>query len=311
VLRKVDWRSLGALLGQVDWHWAATGFGLTFGIILLLAFRWTLFLKQQQFEVRFATIFGLTWAGQFFNSILPGSTGGDIVKIYQLCRRFPESKAAVAASVLADRLTALIILVGFAGLGFVLEPAPLQLLLGGRVSGLSIVKTGVMLVIVGTGGASLVWLILRRTRFIAPIRRVLTAVRQSFVFNTRFIVALASALALHVLNFSIVFVFAHSLGLTITYGQVLLMMPVILFLVMIPVTINGHGLREMLLIGYFTVLGITAAGRPYLKMQEIAVALSLLSVANDLLWSLPGGIWYLINFRTPATTSVAAQARRP
>jgi hypothetical protein len=190
-----------------------------------------------------------------------------------------------------------------AGLGFVLEPAPLQVLLGSRGTGFSFVKIGVALVVIGSGAASLIWLVLRRTRFVAPIRRVLTAVRQSFIFNTRLIVALASAFALHMLNFSIVFVFAHSLGLTITYGQILLMMPVVLVLVMIPVTINGHGLREMLFIGYFSVLGITAAGRPDLKMQDIAVALSLLAVANDLLWSLPGGVWYLINFRAPGASS--------
>ena len=102
---------------------------------------------------------------------------------------------------------------------------------------------------------------------------------------------------MHILNFSIVYAFARSLEIGLTYGQVLLMMPVILFIVMIPITINGHGLRELLLIGYFGAMGVAIAGHSDLKVQDTAVALSLLTVGNDLFWSLPGGLWYLLGWR--------------
>jgi hypothetical protein len=99
-------------------------------------------------------------------------------------------------------------------------------------------------------------------------------------------------------NFSIVFLFARSLGLAMSYGQALLMMPVIVFLVMIPITINGHGLREVLLIAYLSAMNVTIVSHPEFKTLDTAVALSLLAVANDLLWSVPGGLWYLVKFRT-------------
>ncbi|MDQ6623566.1 MAG: ATP-binding protein, partial [Verrucomicrobiota bacterium] len=83
----------------------------------------------------------------------------------------------------------------------------------------------------------------------------------------------------------------------ISYGQMVLMMPVVLFLMLIPITINGHGLRELLLISYFRYLGIVVSGSSDISVQDTAVALSLVAVANDLLWSLPGGLFYLIKFR--------------
>jgi len=300
VLRKVDWRELGTILSRLDARWALSGSALTLVMIALLAFRWRLFLRQQEVPTQFRAIFGLTWAGQFFNSILPGSTGGDVVKIYQLCRMVPERKAAVAASVLADRLTALAALLLLAGIGFLAAPISLQVLSQNRLSAQSITFWGIGLAGVGALGSWLLWRFLRLTSLAARIRRVLAGVRQCFSVNQRLVVAFLSAFALHILNFSIVFLFARSLGLTLTYGQVLLMMPVILFLVMIPVTINGHGLRELLLIAYFSAMGVTVAGHPELRSQDAAVALSLLAVGNDLLWSLPGGAWYF--FRRPRVT---------
>ena len=297
VLRKVNWRALGAILEEVDFRWAISGWALTFFLIVLLAFRWRLFLEQQQVEVRFSTIFGLAWAGQFFNSILPGSTGGDVVKIYQLCRVVPDRKAAAAASIVADRLSALIVLVGLAGTSFLLEPGPLQSVLRDRLGIQSILLTVTGFMAAGAATSYLLWLFLRRTSFAARIRRVFDGLRQCFSCNGRLLGAFVLALALHTLNFTIVFVFARSLGLTMSYRQALLMMPVILFLVMIPITINGHGLREVLLIAYLSAMGVTVAGHPEFKTLDTAVALSLLTVANDLLWSLPGGLWYLLAFR--------------
>jgi glycosyltransferase 2 family protein len=297
VLRKVSWRALGTILERVDFRWVLSGWALTFLVIAILAFRWNLFLRQQEVDVPFSEIFRLTWAGQFFNSILPGSTGGDVVKIYQLCRLLPEKKAAVAASVLADRLTALVILVGLAGASFLLKPIPLELVSHGGIGPQSIILVVAGLLVAGAVVGWLLWLFLRRTGFAARIHRVLAGIRQCLSLNVRLLAAFALALVLHLLNFSIVFLFARSLGLTITYGQTLLMMPVILFLVMAPVTINGHGLREVLLIAYLGAMNITIARHPEFKTFDTAVALSLLTVANDLTWSLPGGAWYLLRLR--------------
>jgi len=301
VLRKVDWRALGTILGGVRLQWALAGWALTFPLIALLAFRWRLFLNQQRVTTQFRPIFALTWAGQFFNSVLPGSTGGDVVKIYRMCQLLPERKAGVAASVLADRLTALAALLVLAGISVVLEPAPLKPFYRGRPDWQSIVIWSLGLAMLAATGSWITWRLLRESLFAARTRRVLAGLRECFVFNRRLGAAIISAFALHILNFTIIFLFAHSLSLDLTYGQVLLMMPVILFLVMVPITINGHGLRELLLISYFGAMGVGVTGHSGLRVQDTAVALSLLAVGNDLLWSLPGGLWYLLAWRKSST----------
>jgi uncharacterized protein (TIRG00374 family) len=273
---------------------------LTSPLIAGLAARWQIFLRQQRLEFSLSTIFGLTWAGQFFNSLLPGSTGGDVVKIYQLCRMAPTRKPAVAATVVADRLAALVALLVLAGISFGIEPAPLRLLYRASVS-LNVI---IALCVFGFIGAVILWSLIRSAKWQARIARLLAACREALTLNRKLLAAVALAFAVHLLNFLIIYFFARSLHLTITYQQVLLIMPVVLFLVLLPVTINGHGLRELLLIAYFTFLGIRLRGGLSGGTQEIAVALSILIVANDLLWSLPGGIWYFVKFReAPATAS--------
>jgi hypothetical protein len=81
---------------------------------------------------------------------------------------------------------------------------------------------------------------------------------------------------------------------------VLIIVPAVALLIMLPVSINGHGLREVLLIGYFTQLHVTSAGQSAIGVREIAVAFSLIQVANDLLWSLPGGLWYMMRVKSAA-----------
>lgn len=297
MLRKVNWHDLRTILLQLDFRWALAGWACTLGLIALLAFRWRLFLAQQQLNIPFRTVFGLTWAGQFFNSVLPGSTGGDVVKIYQLCRLAPQRRAAAVASVFADRLSALAALLLLGSIGFALEPAPLQMLFRGRLDMFGLLVWGAGLAALGVVTGWIIWRLLRSTSWVARIQRFIAAVRECFLFNRRLVTAFLLAFALHLLNFSILYLFARSLGISLTYGQVLLMMPVILILVMVPITINGHGLRELLLIGYFASLGVIVTAHPELKVQDTAVALSLVAVANDLLWSLPGGLWYLLAFQ--------------
>ena len=288
---------------RLHFGWALAGFAVSFLIIVGLAVRWRIFLRAQKIELPFITIFSLTWAGQFFNSILPGSTGGDVVKIYQLCRLAPDRKAGAAATVFVDRLTALLALVVLAGISFVIDPAPLGILSTESLSprmmlGWLLLALAVMVIV-----AWLMFRLIRSTHWGGRVIRTLAAVKDNLSFNWGFLAAILLAFAIHLANFSIAYLFARALGISITYLQILLMMPVLLFLVLLPITINGHGLRELLLIGYFTQMGITLSGHPESGVREIAIALSLLLVTNDLLWSIPGGIWYLVRLKAPARAS--------
>ena len=266
-------------------------------MVVGLGARWRIFLQAQGIELPFGTVLSLTWAGQFFNTLLPGSTGGDVVKIYHICQLAPDRKAAAAATVLVDRITAFFALLLLAGVGLVLNPVPLRVLIHSFATGKIILWASVALV-VALVIAWLLFRVMRGTLWGERLLRTLSAARKSFIFDGRWTGAFLLALAMHLLIVIVAYFFARALGLSISYLQVLVMLPVISLFVMLPLTINGHGLRELLLIGYFAEMGVALGGDPGSAVRETAVAFSLLMVANDLLWALPGGIWYSIRFKS-------------
>jgi len=220
------------------------------------------------------------------------------VKIYQACRLNPERKAAAAATVLADRLTGLLALLLLAAIGVAINPLPLRILshetlLPART--ICLLSIGcVFLVIVA-------WFLFRSARgtlWGGRALRTLLAAKSSFTFNRRWFAAFGVSLATHLLTILIAYLFAKALGLSLSLLQALLIMPVIALFIMLPVTISGHGLREIILIAWFAQIGKTT-GLATLAVRESAIAFSLLMVTNDLLWALPGGILYLMRFKSP------------
>jgi uncharacterized protein (TIRG00374 family) len=102
---------MATALATADWRWmivalAAAGVCEFFGIL-----RWQLFLRMLHIEVPLREISRLFFIGAFFNQFLPGTTGGDVVRVIFLMRDHPENKAEGLLSVAVDRLLAVLVLV--------------------------------------------------------------------------------------------------------------------------------------------------------------------------------------------------------
>jgi glycosyltransferase 2 family protein len=84
------------------------------------------------------------------------------------------------------------------------------------------------------------------------------------------------------------------IGLTATYTQMLVIMTVVICVISLPISIGGHGVREGIFVIMFTAFGVTSVNSQLGGVQETAILFSLLFFAIPLLWSLVGGIVYLI-----------------
>ena len=228
------------------------------------------------------------------------------MKIYQVCRLVPDRKAAAASTVFVDRLSALAALLLLATVSLLFDPGPFALVPWSHVPTGRLLAIAAGCVIIGL----LIICLFLRLKVLLQLRgrmnRTLYAASTALKWNRSLLTIVILAFSIHLINFLSIYLFARALGIPMSYGQVVRMMPVVLLLVLIPITINGHGLREVLFIAYFGYMGIAVSGFP---VRESAVALSLLLVANDLLWSLPGGLFYLFTFSKPALTNEGQQTR--
>lgn len=282
------WLEIVSALKKLNPSWALAGSLLVPLLIASLAVRWKIFLNQQNIALTYRSVFMLTWVGQFFNSVLPGSTGGDVFKIYEVCRRNPSRKMAVAATVIADRLSALISLAILLLVSLFMAPAlvlsVLQQMEFGRIHpGLLVGIAILTLVIFGT---ILAWKYLRKK--VLQLGQILLGI---LAFKRTFWAAIAWSLLVHGISFFSFWAFARALGIQLDFVQVLIFLPVVFFAVLLPITVNGHGLREVLLFFYFQYLQIGSGGA--VGLRETIIALSIIMVTNEFLWSLFPCLWLM------------------
>lgn len=100
---------------SLDIRWYLLGVALWGVLLLFAALRWRMLLKAAGVPVSYAQSFRLTIIGYFFNNVMLGSTGGDLVRAVMVTRSVEKNRMRAAISVIVDRLIGLFALMVIAG----------------------------------------------------------------------------------------------------------------------------------------------------------------------------------------------------
>jgi uncharacterized protein (TIRG00374 family) len=249
----------------------------------LRAFRWRALLADRGLHVPIITLTQLYFIGQFFNTFLPTGFGGDVVRVVELAR-FGVSKTESLSTVFLDRLSGLM---AFFLMTLFALPFAGQLIPPG-VFGILVAMSGV--------GVMVTWLMFER-RFTTPLMNSLF-VRVSFPFKPKIVRlyeslranstrASAEAMALgflfNLLLIAVNYLVAAALGQHIALGYFFLFIPIISSLLLLPISINGLGVRE----GAYVLL-FASAGVGSLTAVSMSLAFWAITVTTGLI----GGVLY-------------------
>ncbi|HEY0257051.1 MAG TPA: lysylphosphatidylglycerol synthase transmembrane domain-containing protein [Candidatus Methylacidiphilales bacterium] len=293
LLRKMDLPDLWPILYTVDVNWIVAGFFSFMPILLIVSWRWRMLLGVHGVHMRFWRILELTMIGQFFSAFLLGTTGGDVIKIYYVARAVPQRKAAVAFTVIVDRVIGLVALLL---LGVALSASQLTLLLSKPepklFTGLFYLFAlgGVVVSILACFGPSLlrhqgIRTFLKKLPFIHRGTSIFSAYEVTARALGINVIALVGSIPSHLCSTVMGYCIFHALhlqGSLLAFCSILIMVNM---LIALPVSISGLGLREYLFIIYFGLLGID---------KEHAFAFSITYFALNVLWSLAGGPFYFL-----------------
>ena len=234
--------------------------------------------------------FTSTFAGTF----LPASVGGDAVRAYALAR-LRVAPAVAVASVVMDRLLGVlsIVLVGIVGL----------LIAGSRdlwstnVIGFSLLAAasacaaGAM-VVFSASVSRLAQTLVERLPF-ARLRAIagdlVAATRAYGSFRGELANVLAGSIAVQVLRVIQAYCLGRALGIDASAAVYFTFIPLILLVMLLPVTINGLGTSQVAFVWFFGRIGVP---------QAEAFALSVLFVALGIVGNLPGGFLYAFSPRS-------------
>ncbi len=285
LLVRADLGAIRETLAAAAPGWLAVAFLMFFTGYVITAARWRLLLAAQGVTARLGELVQSFAIAVFFNNLLPSTIGGDAFRMYDSWR-LGANRAESISVVLVDRILGLLALMSVAAVALLFAP---------EVSGRTPL-IGWLLAAVMAGIAAGLWLVFgraaprlmkltRRSRIFAwPMARVSSLVSGLAPFRNRPDV-LWRALALSVLlqtNVIVHFiVLAHALDVPIAWPAMFIIVPLALLLMILPVSVNGIGLREAVFVFLFGLYGID---------REQAIAFAWTSFAMIVAQGMLGGI---------------------
>ncbi len=286
-------------IGQADPWLLILSFSLNVIGYLLCSWRWQILLRAQGFMVRLIELIRAYTIGIFFNAFLPGLMSGDFMRAYDISDRVPSYTRSFTI-LFVERLTGMF---GLLTLAFLALP-----IIGWEVAG----QTGIVWILAAVAGlllaACLGLVAMRHQRdgrlWSLPGFRKLGQIsahitETSHMFATR-MGAVYGCMAISVIFQANVVLHYYLIGLAVGIDLPPLIyfgiIPVSLFVMMIPASVNGIGIREQIFVYLFGAFGVGAAQ---------AISLAWIALAMVLLQAAAGGVLFALRKRdrtTPAET---------
>ena len=253
--------------------------------VSLQALRWKILLKAWDVSQPMGILFRRILIGLFFNNFLPGSLGGDAFRLYAGGRDTGKVEA-VTATIFYERVLsyASLVTLGLIVLSIRFDFASdwlFWLLLGG----VFLMLVGIMAVSSLPAFGSWMERLVRRLPFAEKLR--LKDWVHSFRFKANHPGMLAGVVLISFLiqltdiySYRLI---AASLQLPVRLMDLFLFVPLLYLAILLPISVNGIGIRESIFVTFSSAWGITSAD---------AVAFSLTVFALNLAGSLAGGIIY-------------------
>ncbi|MFO7652359.1 MAG: lysylphosphatidylglycerol synthase transmembrane domain-containing protein [Candidatus Krumholzibacteriia bacterium] len=300
VLAEMDWTSFGLHVREISWPLFAVLVVMAWIDRGLMAYKWNLLLRANGVVLTTMRALRLYLVSNLLGALTPGGLGGDAYRVLALS---PLGKsAAVFSTVVLERVAGLLSI-----LIFVLAALPFSAsYFGSGAWTVTVVAIGAVLVLLAVltlpvAGRLRSW---ADRRWAQPRGKVLRSIRRAVVAwaemqNNRRVVLAFVGLTLLDTGFFIfmTYVSARVAGVPVSFGFILITMPVVHFLLRLPVSIQGIGIQEGL---FAYVLGL--AGFSVAQGVVMSLVWRLMTIVGIFL---PG---YVLMLRSPVRVRADGQA---
>lgn len=284
------------LLNGINYFYVFGSILLTFILNASSALKWKMLLASREIEISFWRVYAFYNIGKFFNLILPTSMGGDVVRIFQL-GQFTGKKHTAAASVIVERFTGLMTLILFATVAVIINAKLfnqnwLTISLGLGVVGIMFIS---WLVLSQRAYKFIEKYLGSRIKYLSDILTKIDKIRRpvmEYKNDRKAIVwALINSIIFQFLVVLNVWISALAFSSEIDFVTCLVAVPIILFIMNIPLSIGGIGLMEFGFVFTFSLFFIS---------PSLSLSTALLIRAKTILDSVIGGFLYIaLNSKNP------------
>jgi uncharacterized protein (TIRG00374 family) len=286
LLSRIDRGQLWDTIQRASPLWLGAGLALYLVMILVSAWRWQQLLDAQQVPTTFRHLTASYLVATYFNNFLPSNIGGDVIRVGDTAAA-AGSKTRAATIVLFDRGIGLIGLVFVAALGATIatelgdtEPFDPTWLWVGLAAGS--VAIGVTLTHPRLIGLMLAPLrVFHREWVDERITRLLESLTKFAERPGALVRCFLGSLAVQAVLVGFYAAVAYAMHIPVPAVHLAVLIPMSFVVQMLPLSVNGFGVREAIFGFYFARLGLP---------KESAIALSFLGAALIMLFSVSGAV---------------------
>jgi uncharacterized membrane protein YbhN (UPF0104 family) len=288
LFKRVDMARLWSYARHASPFWLAAALLLYLVMILASAWRWSLLLHAQHLRIPYSFLTSSYLVATFLNNFLPSNIGGDFIRIADTAR-IAGSKTLATTVVLIDRGIGLLGLALMAATGATLMqrlsvgPVGPKLLWAGFCLG-AIVATPALLMPESMTRLLAPLRVFHREWVDARIARLTVALTKFKETPTALAGCFLGAVIVQTVLVLFYLAIAHSMNIPVGFAELAVIVPVSFIVQMIPVSLNGFGVREATFGFYFTRLGLPL---------ESALLVSFMGAALIMIFSLSGGLVYI------------------
>lgn len=288
-----DIEGLIAGIKKVRIQYLAAGFIFSLTGIVLRSYKWQLLLTIQSANLSILKVTAMNIISVFFNNFAPGSIGGDAYRVYRT-HNHSGFKSGALSSVIMDRVTGFImVLFSVLVFGciniFKINPIVEKKLF------IIVIAYGIGLVIAMCLIYCLFFRIFRLQIFkrFPNILSIVEDFKKSISVhknhNKILFICLTVSFVFFLSQTVSMYFFAFAAGEKLDFLQLALVVPLVAFIMMIPISVNGIGLQEGAFFWYFTKVGVPS---------DTAFIIALIPRFSMFLVSIIGAFLYLFEARS-------------
>jgi uncharacterized protein (TIRG00374 family) len=287
IFRKIDFHQFGATLRNARLEILISGFLVLWIGHYICIYRWRMLMRPLMPVLSLGNLFGIYCIGLFFNLTFPTVVGGDVVKMYYAGRPSRSYAQSFAATFL-DRDAGMFAMMIIACVAILVYPVNVP-----RIPVSLVVWSAFAIFVLGNIA---IFAPRFHRRLTDVLRRIgmpkiaikIDTISSAFQIMGKHPRVLFGSLAISLFNqlmvISVTWIMSLGLRLNISFSYFLIFVPVITLISMIPISLNGMGLREYSFMSLFGAIGVSPAS---------CIALGLVSSLVLILSSLPGGLVYI------------------
>ncbi|MDH3974488.1 MAG: flippase-like domain-containing protein [Deltaproteobacteria bacterium] len=279
IFRFVDFPSLLKILKEINPLYLIPAVAFQFLSTFVSSLRWNIIMKTLDFKESTWFYIKSYFKGTFFNQALPGSIGGDAVRVLEL-GGLGYRKREAFYGIFIDRI------VGLLGL--------LLLNLAANFTYSDLLPTWlyrlINLTCTGSITGFIVLVMLRKAKFMSKIRfldlfyDLSKRFRKVYSNIPNISGQLILSVIIHLCSILCIYAIALAIGLEYGLGAYLVIMPPVFLFTLIPISLAGWGVREGAMVGIFLLIGAP---------KEAVLSISILYGLIVIFHSLPGMIFWV------------------